>query len=264
MATRLAIAALSAAFLCSFCTVSRAQNQAPAAADPSAQAPQNPTTQGPSASPAAGNRPQPGAPRIAPGFVIPVQLTKSIDAKKAKPGDQVVVTVTIDLKTISGEVIVPKETRIVGHVTQAQARTKEQKESDLGIAFDRALTKKGEMVQPMSIQAIIAPLNNDSGASGGNGPSGPATGGGTATSPMAGRAPLSGAAPPRSPSAGGTDAQAGGSSRPLINSNTQGIIGMPELKLEANTQNAALGSVVSSEKSTVKLESGTLMLLRVN
>jgi hypothetical protein len=40
---------------------------------------------------------------------------------------------------------------------------------------------------------------------------------------------------------------------------------MPELKLlEANAQNTALGSVMSSEKGNVKLESGTLMLLRVN
>jgi hypothetical protein len=39
---------------------------------------------------------------------------------------------------------------------------------------------------------------------------------------------------------------------------------MPELKLEANAQNAALGSVVTSGKGNVKLESGTLMLLRVN
>jgi hypothetical protein len=39
---------------------------------------------------------------------------------------------------------------------------------------------------------------------------------------------------------------------------------MPELKLEANAENAALGSVMSSAKGNVKLESGTLMLLRVN
>jgi hypothetical protein len=39
---------------------------------------------------------------------------------------------------------------------------------------------------------------------------------------------------------------------------------MPDLKLEETTQNATQGSVVTSEKSNVKLESGTLMLLRVN
>ena len=39
---------------------------------------------------------------------------------------------------------------------------------------------------------------------------------------------------------------------------------MPNVKLEANAQNAAQGSVVSSEKNNVKLESGTLLLLRVS
>jgi hypothetical protein len=39
---------------------------------------------------------------------------------------------------------------------------------------------------------------------------------------------------------------------------------MADVKLEANAQNGVQGSVVSSEKNNVKLESGTIMLLRVN
>jgi len=260
MARHLAIAILCTAFLCGS---SLAQNQTPSSSEPSAtQSQQNAAAPAASTSPAAENPSQPAAPRIAPGSVIPVQLTKTVDAKKAKPGDPVIASVTQDLKTNSGELIVPKDTKIVGHVTEAQPRTKEQKGSELGIAFDRAVTKSGEMKQPMSIQAIIAPLDNDSGGS--SSPGGPVTGGGAATSPMAGRAPVSGAAQPRPASTSGTDAQAGGNSRPPINGSTQGVIGMPELKLEANAENAALGSVVSSAKSNVKLESGTLMLLRVN
>ena len=207
-------------------------------------------------------------PKIAPGSVIPVELTKTVDAKKAKTGDEVVARVTQDLKTSSGEVLVAKDTKIMGHVTQAQARTKEQKESELGIAFDRAMTKRGEMNQPMSIQAIIAPLDNSSAGDSGNSQSAPVSGGGTATSPMSSRNTAMGGAPPPPPpspsAAAGTDATTGGGARPPINGLTQGVIGMPELKLEANAQNAALGSVMSSGKGNVKLESGTLMLLRVN
>ena len=98
--------------------------------------------------------------------MIPVQLTQTIDAKKAKPGDEVVAKVTMDLKTNSGEVIVPKDTKVVGHVTEAQARSKEQKESQVGIAFDRAVLKDGEVSLPMSIQAVIAPPSNDANSSG--------------------------------------------------------------------------------------------------
>jgi len=237
-------------------------SQTPPASAQSTQQPQPATPSQPvPAQSAAAASPAGQSPKIAPGSVIPVELTKTVDAKKAKTGDEVVARVTQDIKTSTGEVLVPKDTKIMGHVTQAQARTKEQKESELGIAFDRAMTKSSEMKQPMSIQAIIAPVDNDSG---GSAPAGPVMGGGTSTSPMAGRAPVSGAAPPRPASTGGTDTQAGGNSRPPINGSTQGVIGMPELKLEANAENAALGSVMSSEKSNVKLESGTLMLLRVN
>src|ERR1700730_18098115 len=105
-----------------------------------------------------------GARRIAPGSVIPVLLTKTIDAKKAKTGDEVVAKVTQDLKTNSGDVIVSKDTKILGHVTAAQAHSKEQKESQVGIAFDRAVEKNGNEIQmPMSIQAIIGPQNNPGG-----------------------------------------------------------------------------------------------------
>src|SRR5215469_7310810 len=101
---------------------------------------------------------QRGTPRIAPGSVIPVQLTKSIDAKKAKTGDAVEAKVTQDLKAESGEVIVPKDTKFVGHVTEAQPRTKEQKESQVGIAFDHAVMKNGgDVSMPLSVQAVISP-----------------------------------------------------------------------------------------------------------
>jgi hypothetical protein len=202
-------------------------------------------------------------PRIAPGSVIPVELTKTLDAKKAKPGDEVVAKVTKDMKTANGDVLVAKNAKVVGHVTEARARSKEQKESEVGIAFDRAETRDGDIKLPMSIQAIIGPT--PSSASGGGGsydPPGPGTGAGTMTSPMNGRAPSGGASqqPAQPVPTGGTDAQA----RPPITGHTQGVIGMPDLKLEANAQGATQGSVVSSEKSNVKLESGTMMLLRVN
>src|ERR1700757_3794302 len=101
-----------------------------------------------------------GTTRIAPGSVIPVELTKGIDAKKAKTGDPVEAKVTMDLKTNSGEVLVPKDTKVVGHVTEAQARSKEQKQSELAIAFDHAVVKGDQMQLPMSIQAVIAPQNS--------------------------------------------------------------------------------------------------------
>ena len=109
--------------------------------------------------------------RIAPGSVIPVQLTKSIDAKKVKTGDEVEAKVTEDMKAGNGDVVVPKDTKVMGRVTEAQARNKEQKESQLGIAFDHAVMKSGDVAMPMLVQAIISQsyLSGDTNGGGGEG-----------------------------------------------------------------------------------------------
>jgi hypothetical protein len=252
------------------CGTALAQGTTPASSDQSSPQTQSPTAgqpvPGQAGTPAG---PASQAPRIAPGSVIPAELTKTIDAKKAKTGDEVVAKVTQDMKTNTGDVIVAKDTKMVGHVTQAQARTKEQKESEVGITFDKAVSKTGEMKLPMSIQAIIAPVNNtNSTGDGGGPPGGPVTGGAPANSPMGGHnAPMEGSGPSPSPSAvpnAGANTSSGSGARPPINATTQGVIGMPNVKLEANAQDGAQGSVVSSEKNNVKLESGTLLLLRVS
>jgi hypothetical protein len=214
-------------------------------------------------------------PRIAPGSVIPVQLTKSIDAKKAKTGDPVEAKVTQDLKTESGQLLVPKDTPVRGHVTEAQARSKEQKESELGIRFDHAVVKGGDVALPMSIQAVVAPAaanpaanpNNSAGESAGQ-PMPASPNSGTLAQAPGERSPGmgTGAAPyPQSPSAGGglpASGQASGNAYPPITGNTKGVIGISNVTL--GSENATQGSVLSSQKGNVKLESGTLLLLRVN
>lgn len=212
-----------------------------------------------------------GAPRIAAGSVIPVQLTKTVDAKKAKTGDEVVAKVTQDMKTQTGEVLVPKDTKVIGHVTEAQARSKEEKESELAISFDQAVMKGEDVRLPMSIQAVIAPQNNAGSAPGGEDVGAGATGGGGMPSSSGGgsqRGGMGGSQQPAAPSgqsvptsAGNT--QSGNSAYPPINAQTQGVIGVPNVTLSP-AQNAAQGPVMSSEKNNVKLESGTMLLLKVN
>jgi hypothetical protein len=204
-----------------------------------------------------------------------VQLTKTIDAKKAKPGDPVLAKVTMDMKTNSGEIIVPKDTKVTGHVTASQARSKDQKESQLAIAFDHASLKSGDVNLPMSIQAVIAPpSNNANGDNSGANPGGsggrdmPAASGTTASSPMgAERSGGNAQAQPATPSPSAvpttsSDTPQPNGARPPITGTTQGVIGISNLKLES-AQNAAQGSVLTSEKNNVKVESGTMLLLKV-
>jgi hypothetical protein len=207
--------------------------------------------------------------RIAPGSVIPVQLSKTIDAKKAKPGEEIDAEVTEDLKADNGEIIVPKNTKIVGKVTEAQARNKEQKESQIGIAFDHAVMKSGdEVALPMSIQAIIAPSCFSGGSGNSSAPasqpsSSPSAGGMTPGSN--GRAPMGApqAGNPSAPAGEDSEANAGSSTHQPITGKTQGVLGMQNVNLSAASKDTQ-GSVVTSDKNNVKLEGGTLMLLRVN
>ena len=209
--------------------------------------------------------------RIAPGSVIPVQLTKGVDAKKAKTGDEVDARVTQDLKSGNGELIVPKDTKVVGHVTGAQARTKSQKESEVAITFDHAVMKDGHDVSlPLSIQAIISPQtlnpsngNADSGAS--QSPA-PESTGSPSTNPGRAGGIGTGMTQPRptsAPATGNDSSGGGAASQPPITANTQGVVGISDMKLSTAGETNQ-GSVVSSEKNNVKLENGLLMLLRVN
>jgi len=209
--------------------------------------------------------------RIAPGSVIPAQLTKSIDAKKAKTGDAVEARITQDLKAQNGELVLAKDTKVLGHITQAEARTKEQKQSQVGIVFEKVVPKDANgSALPLTIQAIVIPSNsaaNDSGASAGNGAGStgqpvPAPSGGMSSGNM-GR-PSTTSAPTQQSSTAGDAASAhdqGG--QPQITAETHGVVGDSKLKLSASA-NAAEGSLVSSEKGNVKLDNGTFLLLRVN
>jgi hypothetical protein len=95
---------------------------------------------------------------LSSGTTLQAELTKSIDAKKAKQGDEVTAKLTQDVKS-SGRVVLHKGSKLVGHVTEAQAKTKENSESKLGIAFDKAILKGGEeMAFTGVIQAMAAPV----------------------------------------------------------------------------------------------------------
>lgn len=259
------------ALMALMCGVALAQSASPSSNSSTPQTQAQPSA--PQNSPQSGSQAQHPT-KVAPGSVIPVQLTKTVDAKKAKTGDEVVAKVTMDMKTQSGDVLVPKDTKVIGHVTEAQKRDKDQKQSELGLAFDRAVTKDGNTMQmPMSIQAVIGQQQPDqqseantpagreqaAGVPSGAAPTGATGGKSSGTTPPA---------PSPSASGAGTDADAGDSQaanggHPPINAQTQGVIGISNLTL-APGSNGTQGSVMTSEKNNVKLESGTMLLLKVN
>lgn len=84
------------------------------------------------------------------------ELESKLDAKSARPGEPVVFKTTQKMTTADGTEI-PKGTRLVGHVTSAEAHAKGHKDSELGIAFDRAELKGGRSIPIHSTIESIAP-----------------------------------------------------------------------------------------------------------
>jgi hypothetical protein len=85
-------------------------------------------------------------------------LERSVDARRAKPGDEVTAKMNESFTTANGTTI-PRGSRLVGRVTQARAHARGEgaAASQLGIVFDKAELPDGRVV-PMqaTIQAVAA------------------------------------------------------------------------------------------------------------
>jgi hypothetical protein len=178
------------------------------------------------------------ATKILPGTIIPVELAKTLDAKKVKAGDKIEVKIVVDLLS-GGEVLIPKGSKVTGHISDVKARSKESKDSMVAIVFEQLSTRDGG---DLAIQATIQAL-------------GPPVDSGPSSSSMAG-GPIghSGGSMP-----GGGAGQSSGGSGHSLNPSSQGVVGIRGLSLSTSGP----ASVVSSSSENVHLESGTQMNLRI-
>src|ERR1700757_3105805 len=129
------------------CVVASAQTpnasaQAPSQGSPTVNPPQAQASGSASASSASSANPGDVNAGLASGTTFNTSLTKSVDTKHAKAGDAIEARTTEAVKT-DKKTVLPKGTKLVGHVTQASARAKGESQSTLGIAFDRAILKDG-------------------------------------------------------------------------------------------------------------------------
>jgi hypothetical protein len=228
------------------------------------------------------------------------ELQSKLDAKSAKVGDEVVVKTTQSATTADGTVI-PKGSRLVGHVTTVVAHSKESANSQLGIAFDRAELKGGQSLPVHSeIRSLTAPASvatagtmqsDDSfgnGGMGGGRVSGGAMGGGAMSAGLLGGGGTVGAV---GNSAGAVGSSAGGMANSSIHApgnvagdvagNVSGTVqgaGGVATNSAANTQARTTGvqgvmlagdatgtasGMLSASKQNVHLDSGTQMVLGV-
>src|SRR5258706_6146978 len=102
---------------------------------------------------------------LATGTAFNAALSSPIDSKKCKPGDPVNAHSTEAVKS-EGKTVIPKGSKLVGHVTQASARGKGESESSLGIVFNKAILKDGHEIplNNVAIQAIASAQSSASAA----------------------------------------------------------------------------------------------------
>ena len=236
--------------------------------------------------------------QIPSGTKVPAVLDKSIDSKKCKQGDEVVAKTTSDVVS-NGKVIIPKNSKLIGHVTQASATANGQSDSKLGIVFDKAMLRNGATVSMQArIQALAGPVvSAASSMSDDDAMSTPMGGGAGASANGSGRAGsgLGGAVGGVTNTVGNTAGTVGntagnavGSAGSTIDStagvatntvgrtaggatsatgalsgNSTGVIGLKNLQLNSEASDATNGSVITSAGKNVKLDSGSRMVLDV-
>ena len=83
-------------------------------------------------------------------------LQGKLDSKSAKPGDPVILKTNDKVKTADGTVI-PKGSRLVGHVTDVQSHDSGHADSQMGIVFDRAELKNGQTLAIHSVIQSVGP-----------------------------------------------------------------------------------------------------------
>jgi hypothetical protein len=223
---------------------------------------------------------------LAAGTAINAELDKSLNSKKAKVGDAVTARTTEAVKE-DGKVVLPRGTKLTGRVTRASARSKGDSDSTLALQFDRAELKGGqEVALQVNVQAMaaapgVAPIGGDDLQ--GMGSAGAGANRGGLTAPVGGAVSGAASTTPR------TTESAAGAVNPTVNSTTnaaagvgeaagpgmtggltssgqlaaksRGVFGLSGLSLGADASNATQGSVIASSGKSVRLDSGTRLLL---
>jgi hypothetical protein len=174
-------------------------------------------------------------------------LTKPLDSKKLKEGDIVICQTAGVLRARSG-LMIPSGSKVIGHVTEAKARSKGDSESSLAIVFDKIEISKGREIPMKGVLQAVGPSLGD------NSPTTGAAGGLS----MGGRGGDTANVPP--PSSGVTGANSGihpvdNGTHPLLNPQSTGVLGIHGLEMSKD-------NVLTSSGKEVKLDSGTQMMIR--
>jgi len=231
--------------------------------------------------------PRQGAAQLKSGTNISTELETTLDASKAKPGDEVVAKVTKDVKQ-DGRVVIKKGDRLSGHVTSASADSSGKASSEMSVVFDRLsrgvavvnlnttvssiVSTSGDLRggdEPMMSNEPVMARSQGAARSGGSASSsGRLVGGLTSTAGSAVGNVGSAVGTTANSSLGGAGGVVGASSRATGQGNGAAALSTParEIRLGSSAgadQSTDMTSVLSSRQGNLRLESGTQMRFRV-
>jgi hypothetical protein len=191
---------------------------------------------------------------------VSAELSKKIDSRNAKAGDEVVAKTTADARLADGTKL-PRGSRLVGHVTDAEAKSHDNRDSRLAFDFDHAVLKDGRDVPiHATMRSISAPApvasaggSDDLFAGGGmqgggmagggarGGLGGGAVGGGSSNSPG-----LANSASGVVRGAGGVATNTSGAAAGGISNAASGVDGTANSTLRATSDIGANGTAIGS------------------
>jgi hypothetical protein len=212
------------------------------------------------------------------GTKISAQLESTVDAKTAKPGDEVKAKVTHNVKQ-DGKVVIHKGDYLVGSITSAQASSKSEEGAKLGVTFDRLVSGDSTTQLRAVVSSVLSSSNDQSTAendlpmaSSGAG-SGPMSGGergNVAGGVMRGTTSTAGSiAGAAGSAAGNLDGTVSGPTSSTLGGTTNAGLSTPSKMIHIDSaalagNQTSLTSSLSTRKGDLRLDSGTRMEFRVS
>jgi hypothetical protein len=148
--------------------------------------------------------------------------------------------VTMNDVAVGGAIIIPKGSKIFGHVAGATNKGKDASKSVLGLSIDRAVTANGDVPLQAIIVALAAPKKSESDSS-------------VATSTSVSNQPKT---PPR------TVINSGDVSL-LLTDNDQGTFGFEDVSISWHLSIPPPLTILATRNKRLRIEAGSQMLLRM-
>ena len=180
------------------------------------------------------------APQALGHGAFPVKVTRTLDSSKLSKGDIIEAETGGSFKLPDGR-LVPKGSKLTGHVTAAAARSKGDANSELGIVFDRvSVHNDGEFRLRTMVQAVYPPQEEEDP--------------GVVNGYTMGNDPGPGYLPPDIKI--GSNSESAVKAQPVLDLKFVGVQGMKDLELKRG------GLLSSPEGQKVKLGGGVRLVVR--